>query len=723
MRKQMTGLKIVVLDCCRNNPFAGTRSWARSRSGGGGLAQVTEADLPEGTMLVFSGEPGQEVPDGAGDHSPFAEALLGEMKGSGQAPVLTVFTGVATKVKGRQKPWIKFDGTGRSLHAFSTVALMTRGVPVAVEAAESDPKMSEAEIERRAKEMAEKLVAEAMRQQRAPVMPTPAPAAPTMRTETPKPMVKTDPAPESAFPADRGMEGSRAGEVRIFGGIEMVWCPPGEFLMGSPEVEEGREDVETQHRVTLTRGFWMAKTETTQGHWEAITRDNPSKYKGEDFPVETVSWGDVEGWIGKMNEKTPMPSGWKWSLPTEAQWEYACRAGTSTVFSFGNVLDGTQANCSGYFPYGTTATGPSLGSTTGVGSYPANAWGLHDMHGNVREWCADWYAKYSDEPVTDPEGPKSHFLRIIRGGSWSCNAQRCRSAYRLMADPDNLDSGMGFRLALVPAPAPAAPTMRTETPKPMVKTDPAPESAYPADRGMEGSRAGEVREFGGIEMVWCPPGEFWMGSPEDEAGRFEEEKQHRVTLTRGFWMAKTETTQGKWEAIAGDNPSEFKGEDFPVETVSWDDVEGWIGKMNEKTPMPSGWKWSLPTEAQWEYACRAGTETAFAGTGELDEMGWYSANVGTSTEPVGTKKANDWGLHDMHGNVREWCADWHEYYEDGPVTDPENIESEFVGVRVCRGGALWDSAKKCRSAMRDGILPADRYHFLGFRPALVPSIR
>ena len=431
MRKQMTGLKIVVLDCCRNNPFAGTRSWARSRSGAGGLAQVTEADLPEGTMLVFSGEPGQEVPDGTGDHSPFAEALLGEMKGSGQAPVLTVFTGVATKVKGRQKPWIKFDGTGRSLHAFSTVALMTRGVPVAVEAAEPDAKMSEAEIERRAKEMAERLVGEAMRQQ-------PAPVVPTMPTETPKPMVRTDPVPAGAFPAGSVMEGSRAGEMREYGGIEMVWCPAGEFLMGSPEDEAYRGDDETQHRVTLTRGFWLAKTETTQGQWERVMGENPSDSLGEDLPVETVSWDDVQGWLEKMNEKTPLPSDWKWALPTEAQWEYACRAGTESAFA------GDLDEMAWY--------GENSGSSTNpVGTKKANAWGLHDLHGNVWEWCSDWHKDYSSGSSSDPTGATTGVFRVLRGGSWYCVAQDCRSALRSRSSPGFRGRGLGFRPALVPS--------------------------------------------------------------------------------------------------------------------------------------------------------------------------------------------------------------------------------------------------------------------------------
>ncbi|MBL9159485.1 MAG: SUMF1/EgtB/PvdO family nonheme iron enzyme [Verrucomicrobiales bacterium] len=438
MRKQMTGLKIVVLDCCRNNPFAGTRSWARSRSGGGGLAQVTEAELPEGTMLVFSGEPGQEVPDGTGDHSPFAEALLGEMKGAGQAPVLTVFTGVATKVKGRQKPWIKFDGTGRSLHAFSTVALMTRGVPVAVKAEEPDPAMSEAEIERRAKEMAEKLVAEAMRKQPVPAMPATAPAAPVMPTETPKPMVKTDPVPAPAYPADRGMEGSRAGEVREFGGIEMVWCPPGEFWMGSPEDEDGRIADETQQWVTLTRGFWMAETECTQGQWESVTGENPSEFKGEVLPVEMVSWHDVQGWLVKMNEKTPLPSGWKWALPTEAQWEYACRAGTATPFA--GDLDEMAW-------YGEN----SGGGTNAVATKMANAWGIFDMHGNVWEWCGDWYGVYPGGSATDPTGDPDGSYPVSRGGDRNGDAASCRSANRNWVAPGNRSNNLGFRPAAVPA--------------------------------------------------------------------------------------------------------------------------------------------------------------------------------------------------------------------------------------------------------------------------------
>jgi len=237
---------------------------------------------------------------------------------------------------------------------------------------------------------------------------------------------------------------------------------------------------------------------------------------------------------------------------------------------------------------------------------------------------------------------------------------------------------------------------------------------------IKGSRAGEVREFGGIEMVWCPPGEFLMGSPEGEEGRLDNERQHRVTLTKGFWLAKTECMQGQWESVMGNNPSHFKGENLPVDSVSWNDVQGWLVKMNERHPLPEGWEWDLPTEAQWEYACRAGTTGAYGGTGILREMGWYHSHGGGETHPVGGKAANAWGLHDMHGNVWEWCRDWYGEYPTGAVTDPNGPESGTV--RVCRGGSWASLAQSCRSANRRVGASDFRNYSFGFRPALVPSI-
>ena len=222
-----------------------------------------------------------------------------------------------------------------------------------------------------------------------------------------------------------------------------------------------------------------------------------------------------------------------------------------------------------------------------------------------------------------------------------------------------------------------------------------------------------------------------MGSPEDEAGRGEDETQHRVTLTRGFWIAKTETTQGQWTGAMGSTIQEMakqgsystdlsgEGSDHPMYYVNWDDAQRYVAKLNADHVLPSGWKWALPTEAQWEYACRAGTERAFAG--DLDEMAWYSENSEITTNPVGTKKANAWGLCDMHGNVCEWCSDWYGDYSSASSSDPTGATAG--DYRVFRGGSWGYFARFCRSARRIGLTPDYQSNSLGFRPALVPSIR
>ena len=221
------------------------------------------------------------------------------------------------------------------------------------------------------------------------------------------------------------------------------WCPPGTFTMGSPSSETDRPDNETQHQVTLTRDFWMLETEVTQSMWESVMGNNPSDFKGAKLPVECVSWDDCQAYIEKLNAHlagTPcVPAGFKFSLPTEAEWEYACRAGTTTAYHFGNTLTQQQANFNG-------------NQTKEVGSYPANAWGLKDMHGNVWEWCLDWYGGYPSGAVTDPTGADRGSVRVLRGGGWSSLAKYCRSANRLSSDPSarGYDSG-GVRVSLVRA--------------------------------------------------------------------------------------------------------------------------------------------------------------------------------------------------------------------------------------------------------------------------------
>ncbi len=229
--------------------------------------------------------------------------------------------------------------------------------------------------------------------------------------------------------------------------MEMIYVAPGSFMMGSPESETGRFDRETQHRVTLTKGFWLGKYEVTQGQWKSVMGSNPSGFKGDNLPVENVSWNDCQEFIRKVNAEAERQFGGEARLPTEAEWEYACRAGSTTAYSWGNALNGDKANCDGNYPCGTTEKGRYLARTCPVGSYAPNAWGFYDMHGNVWEWCNDWYGAYPGGSVTDPSGPASGDSRVLRGGCWNDSARYCRSANRSRINPGYRDGGSGFRLA------------------------------------------------------------------------------------------------------------------------------------------------------------------------------------------------------------------------------------------------------------------------------------
>jgi len=220
-----------------------------------------------------------------------------------------------------------------------------------------------------------------------------------------------------------------------------------------------------------------------------------------------------------------------------------------------------------------------------------------------------------------------------------------------------------------------------------------------------------------MPVAFIGPGSFTMGSPSSEYGHSSDEGQVDVILSQGFGLAKTEVTQAQWEAVMGSNPSEFKGSNLPVERVGWEDVQAFIAKLNEKQILPQGWKFALPTEAQWEYACRAGEKGPYSG-GNLDEVGWYNGNSGSQTHEVAKKRPNALGLYDMHGNVYEWCSDWYEDTLKGGI-DPVGPSSSVY--RVLRGGSWPYVASACRAAHRRRHAPGNRFNDLGFRPALVPS--
>ncbi len=246
------------------------------------------------------------------------------------------------------------------------------------------------------------------------------------------------------------------------------WIPPGSFTMGSPKNELGRDDGEIRHKVTLTSGYWMGIFEVTQKQWSLLMGSNPSRYRGGTRPVVKVSYNfirgaakgagwpsgghdvDADSFLGKLRSKI----GLAFDLPTEAQWEYACRAGTTTALNSGkNLTDDTKcpnmAEVGNYIDNDSDGKG-GYGKYTKVGSYKPNAWGLYDMHGNVPEWCLDWYGDYPASSVTDPQGPESGSYRVVRGGGWGSNAQYCRSARRSSFDPSGRYGYFGFRVVLLP---------------------------------------------------------------------------------------------------------------------------------------------------------------------------------------------------------------------------------------------------------------------------------
>jgi formylglycine-generating enzyme required for sulfatase activity len=621
------------------------------------------------------------------------------------------------------------------------------------------------------------------------------------------------------------------------------WIPPGRFTMGSPPDEPGRYDDEgPPHEVTIRDGFWLFDTPCTQALWEAVMDGNPSRFKGPDRPVEQVSWEDAQGFLRRINERIP---GLDLVLPSEAQWEHACRAGTETALYTGPIEILGDANAPALDPIawyrGNSGVdfeledgwdssdwrdvqypNPKSGTHPVKGKQP-NAWGLYDMLGNVWEWTQDtWHDNYIGAPADGAawESGKAGAVRVIRGGSWGSDARDCRCACRGRDRPGDRSNGLGFRCARAQgrepgkygevaeranlarpgprsgsgraapnsargaavsagadaherdrlpvllrldagpeatAPLPTAPAILIRTDREQLTlrrmTEPGWASAIGRDRyglwteiAVEPSQGEPVIQ----RLRWIPPGRFTMGSPEEEPGRWGAEgPQHAVVLGRGYWLFDTPCTQALWEAVLGENPSRFQDPSRPVERVSWEDVQQrFLPALNERIP-----GFVLPSEAQWEYACRAGTQTAlYTGpieiSGEnnapaLDPIAWYGGNssVGfeleegvdssgwpekqypgdkAGTHPVKGKQPNPWGLYDILGNVWEWCEDaWYDNYLGAPADGVAWESDKADADRVIRGGSWFDLARSCRCAYRFRYRPGLRNDDLGFRCARV----
>jgi len=554
-------------------------------------------------------------------------------------------------------------------------------------------------------------------------------------------------------------------------GLEYVCIPPGSFQMGAvPGDSEARDDESPRHLVTITRGFWMSRTEVTVRAYRQFCEEtghsmppepvspldninlNPG-WRNLDHPIVNVSWHDAVAyceWAGVH-------------LPTEAEWEYAARGGQEGwKYVWGNqdlpIVNGIkQANVldeayrrehrESYekiresIPWFNIFEGydDGYGDLAPVGLFATNGFGLYDMAGNVCEWCADWYYRgYYGSPgsLEDPHGPSWGIRRVNRGGSWGHRSLRV--SYRVRNSPGNWSVIIGFRCVrdvdiLVGPDA-------TET----VTAEPVTEEQVWSYRA-------------GLEYVFIPPGEFMMGAvPGDSQARRDENPRHSVTIARGFMMSRTEVTVRAYRRFCEETGRSMPREpvvigghnfnpgwsdlDHPISNVTWHDAVAyceWAGVR-------------LPTEAEWEYAARGGQggriyvwgnnripivngitranvadeatqrehEVLYIATREdpsgRDILEGYDDGFG-DTSPVGSFAANGFGLYDMTGNVWEWCSDWYDedYYSRSPSHDPQGPSSGIY--RILRGGCWLIIPSGLRVSCRARLPPGSGRPTSGFR--------
>ena len=488
--------------------------------------------------------------------------------------------------------------------------------------------------------------------------------------------------------------------------MTMVRIEPGTFRMGSIHGDSNAEPV---HEVEITKGFWLGTHEVTQGQWYEVMGTTPWAGQGwaladsiarhPSYPATYISWEDVQEFIARLNAA----EGARWyRLPSEAEWEYACRAGTRTQWWFGN-----NARDLTYYGWSWSADSPTAYPQM-VNLKRPNPWGLRDMHGNVAEWVQDWYdpGYYHFSPPADPQGPSWPFLdsaprRVVRGGSVFNVESLTRSASRGRYAPDTRNAYIGFRLIRLDEPE--------ALPEPVAA--PREQTFYPGGEGME--------------MMWIEPGAFEMGSSD-----YPNASPHEVEISTGFWLGTHEVTQGQWDAVMGgtDWAAPWVGQshvqlnaEYPATYVSWEDVQEFIARLNDEE---GGRYYRLPTEAEWEYACRAGTTTRWSfGDDEhhLEYFAWYEENARDNAPRSPTlKRANAWGLRGMHGNVAEWVQDWYDkdYYANSPVMDPQGpLWPPFDAVhhRVTRGGGFNTYPAFTQSAFRWIAPPGSGSPFIGFR--------
>ncbi|MEI8383991.1 MAG: bifunctional serine/threonine-protein kinase/formylglycine-generating enzyme family protein, partial [Planctomycetota bacterium] len=597
-------------------------------------------------------------------------------------------------------------------------------------------------------------------------------------------------------------------------GMKFRLIPPGEFTMGSTaeEIEAALKNVgqninqweeyirseAPQHKVILRQPIFLGVNEVTQSEYEKVMGVNPSHFAptgmGKErvaemtttgHPVETVSWNDATEFCAKLSEREKLNpfyfragdditrlDGTGYRLPSEAEWEFACRAGTTAKYWIGEAdQDLLRA---GWFG------GDASGHRTHVaGELMANPFGLYDIHGNVWElvqdgWDATFYGQFQEKAAVSPNSP---FLagsqRVIRGGSWSVAAPFCRSQNRLPNVPALRFEDTGFRVSLTVDAVKAAIANRP----PMTQGANTAWHGWPANAPNPAIAPFDVAHARNLQDAWArhlgvpveytnsigmkfrliPPGEFLMGSTPSEIKESlkaayptathwhdcirSEAPQHKVILTQPIYLGIHEVTQAEYQNVTGTNPSYFSPNGpgqpvvagmetthHPVERVSSHDAVEFCDKLSQREkliPRPDVSGYRLPSEAEWEFACRAGTTTKFwIGDDDtaLEQAGWFGENSRDRTHAVGELKANPFGLFDVHGNVWEWVQDGWEpgFYRDfanKPAINPISLYSSET-AQIVRGGRWYHDATYCRSAFRLSVAPTDRFEDLGFRVAL-----
>jgi formylglycine-generating enzyme required for sulfatase activity len=502
-------------------------------------------------------------------------------------------------------------------------------------------------------------------------------------------------------------------------GVSLVlrMIPAGTFLMGSPPTEALRGTNEIQREVTISRPFYIGVYETTQMQYHAITeKGNPTSTK----PIASQSYRTIQIYLDQLNRTLPQKDA-VFRLPTEAEWEYACRAGSSGPFAFGETMDGKQARFNSSLPYGNAPAQSSTPATIEVGTFKPNAWGLYDMHGNVGEFCADWSANYSPGPQTDPLGPEFGQRRIWRGGKYDSSGADLRSAKRWSDGEEAMNGSLGFRIVLgTPldvlrkSQAAAAPASTGFTVPAVPTLDP---TKLPQDLQFS------IEIGNPLDLRLIPAGKFTMGSPADEPGRDASEQQHEVTISRPFYIGKYEVKHRQFVGVVGkaNFPPSKAGDEGPASGVSYEDALRFCAEANKyyaaQHPL-AGYEFRLPTEAEWEYACRAGTTTKTYLGRDLTTADANFDKARQGKTEVGSYAANPWGLFDMYGNAPEWVLDTHAPYGSQPETDPLHVVAG--ATRIFRGGNDVVKAIDIRSAHR-GLVNADGKG--GFRVVYGPAIK